>query len=72
MTEVEVERRGYHRLAAKGHMTDEELYRGALGAGRGSGDRRARTGNGTSQGRGAQAPGARQRRPDGILRGHGQ
>ena len=25
MTEVEVERRGYHRLAAKGHMTDEEL-----------------------------------------------
>jgi site-specific DNA recombinase len=23
--EVEVERRGYHRLAAKGHMTDEEL-----------------------------------------------
>ena len=23
MTEVEVERRGYHRLAAKGHMTDE-------------------------------------------------
>jgi site-specific DNA recombinase len=25
ITEVEVERRGYHRLAAKGHMTDEEL-----------------------------------------------
>jgi site-specific DNA recombinase len=25
MTEVEVERRGYHRLAAKGHMSDEEL-----------------------------------------------
>jgi site-specific DNA recombinase len=25
MTEVEIERRGYHRLAAKGHMTDEEL-----------------------------------------------
>jgi hypothetical protein len=25
MTEVEVERRGYHRLAVKGHMTDEEL-----------------------------------------------
>ena len=25
MSEVEVERRGYHRLAAKGHMTDEEL-----------------------------------------------
>jgi len=25
LTEVEVERRGYHRLAAKGHMTDEEL-----------------------------------------------
>ncbi len=25
MTEVEVERRGYHRLTAKGHMTDEEL-----------------------------------------------
>jgi hypothetical protein len=25
ITEVEVERRGYHRLAAKRHMTDEEL-----------------------------------------------
>jgi hypothetical protein len=25
LTEVEVERRGYHRLAAKGHMTDQEL-----------------------------------------------
>jgi hypothetical protein len=25
ITEVEVERRGYHRLAAKGHVTDEEL-----------------------------------------------
>jgi DNA invertase Pin-like site-specific DNA recombinase len=25
MTKVEVERRGYHRLAAKGHMTDQEL-----------------------------------------------
>ena len=25
ITEMEVERRGYHRLAAKGHMTDEEL-----------------------------------------------
>jgi hypothetical protein len=25
LTEVEVERRGYHRLAAKGHMIDEEL-----------------------------------------------
>ncbi len=25
MTEVEVERRGYHRLAVKGHMTDQEL-----------------------------------------------
>jgi hypothetical protein len=25
ITEVEVERRGYHRLAVKGHMTDEEL-----------------------------------------------
>ena len=25
ISEVEVERRGYHRLAAKGHMTDEEL-----------------------------------------------
>jgi site-specific DNA recombinase len=25
ITEVEVERRGYHRLTAKGHMTDEEL-----------------------------------------------
>ena len=25
MAEVEVERRGYHRLAAKGHMSDEEL-----------------------------------------------
>jgi site-specific DNA recombinase len=25
ITEAEVERRGYHRLAAKGHMTDEEL-----------------------------------------------
>src|ERR671911_650483 len=25
MTEVEVERRGYHRLPANGHMTDEEL-----------------------------------------------
>ncbi len=25
MTEVEVERRGYQRLAAKGHMTEEEL-----------------------------------------------
>ena len=25
ITEVDVERRGYHRLAAKGHMTDEEL-----------------------------------------------
>jgi hypothetical protein len=25
MTETEVERRGYHRLAAKGHMTDQEL-----------------------------------------------
>ena len=25
MTEVEVKRRGYHRLAAKGHMTDQEL-----------------------------------------------
>ena len=25
ITEVEAERRGYHRLAAKGHMTDEEL-----------------------------------------------
>ena len=25
ITEVEVERRGYHKLAAKGHMTDEEL-----------------------------------------------
>jgi site-specific DNA recombinase len=25
ITEIEVERRGYHRLAAKGHMTDEEL-----------------------------------------------
>jgi hypothetical protein len=25
LSEVEVERRGYHRLAAKGHMTDEEL-----------------------------------------------
>src|SRR5215204_3560833 len=25
MTEVEIERRGYHRLAARGHMTDEEL-----------------------------------------------
>jgi len=25
LTEVEVERRGYHRLAVKGHMTDEEL-----------------------------------------------
>jgi hypothetical protein len=22
---TEVERRGYHRLAAKGHMTDQEL-----------------------------------------------
>ncbi|MGI8859246.1 MAG: recombinase family protein [Rubrobacteraceae bacterium] len=29
MTEAEVERRGYHRLAARGHMTDEELS-GAL------------------------------------------
>ena len=25
ITEVEAERRGYHRLAARGHMTDEEL-----------------------------------------------
>ncbi len=25
ITEAEVEQRGYHRLAAKGHMTDEEL-----------------------------------------------
>jgi len=25
ITEVEVERRGYHRLAVKGHMSDEEL-----------------------------------------------
>jgi hypothetical protein len=25
ITEIEVERRGYHRLAVKGHMTDEEL-----------------------------------------------
>ena len=25
IAEVEIERRGYHRLAAKGHMTDEEL-----------------------------------------------
>ena len=25
ITEAEVERRGYHRLAVKGHMTDEEL-----------------------------------------------
>ena len=25
LSEVEVERRGYHRLAVKGHMTDEEL-----------------------------------------------
>jgi site-specific DNA recombinase len=25
ISEVEIERRGYHRLAAKGHMTDEEL-----------------------------------------------
>ncbi len=25
LTEVEVERRGYQRLAARGHMTDEEL-----------------------------------------------
>jgi hypothetical protein len=25
ITEVEIERRGYHRLAAKGHMTGEEL-----------------------------------------------
>ncbi len=25
MAEAEVERRGYHRLAAKGHMSDEEL-----------------------------------------------
>ena len=25
LTEMEVERCGYHRLAAKGHMTDEEL-----------------------------------------------
>ena len=25
ITEVEVERRGYHRLAARGHMADEEL-----------------------------------------------
>jgi ribosomal 50S subunit-associated protein YjgA (DUF615 family) len=25
LTESDVERRGYHRLAAKGHMTDEEL-----------------------------------------------
>lgn len=25
MTEVEVERRGYHRLAARGHMTEQEL-----------------------------------------------
>jgi site-specific DNA recombinase len=25
LSEVELERRGYHRLAAKGHMTDEEL-----------------------------------------------
>ena len=25
LSEAELERRGYHRLAAKGHMTDEEL-----------------------------------------------
>ncbi|HEV2092049.1 MAG TPA: hypothetical protein VGR18_02660 [Rubrobacter sp.] len=25
MAEAEVERRGYHRLAARGHMSDEEL-----------------------------------------------
>jgi hypothetical protein len=28
---TEVERRGYHRLAAKGHMTDEELGAGRAG-----------------------------------------
>jgi site-specific DNA recombinase len=26
ITEADVERRGYHRLAVKGHMTDEELF----------------------------------------------
>jgi hypothetical protein len=28
LTEVDQERRGYHRLAAKGLMSDEELYEG--------------------------------------------
>ena len=39
ITEVEVERRGYHRLAAKGHMTDEELAPGDHGRLRAGGGR---------------------------------
>ncbi len=72
LTEAEDERRGYHRLAANGHMSEEELTAALadLDEARESAEREIATA--CARGGGAPALGARQGRLDGILRWGGR
>jgi len=72
ITEVEVERRGYLRLAAKGHVTDEELETALSELDETRETGRARAGSCAGHERGTGAPGARQGHLDGVLCGHDQ